>query len=183
MNVMEESKNDPVKAFIFSEPEDKSRTAHFIENLLRHRIKVYRPGSDLNISGKNFKARDSYIVPLQQPEYLYIKSMFETITEFEENVFYDIFTWVLPMSFNIDYSEYRSSTVNNLLGPEIVFPPYAEGSLRGNRDAYAWLFEWNEYYIPGALCRLLDEGLKVRVATQGFLYDDGKFRKGLKTVL
>ncbi|MBS0011943.1 MAG: hypothetical protein KFF49_11065, partial [Bacteroidales bacterium] len=50
-------------------------------------------------------------------------------------------------------------------------------SLRGNRDAYAWLFEWNEYYSPGALYRLLDKGLKARVATEDFIYDDGELKK------
>ncbi|MBN1388672.1 MAG: hypothetical protein JW965_09515 [Bacteroidales bacterium] len=174
---LERAQDDPLKAYVFSEPYDLSRTAHFIENLLRHQIKVYRLGSDINIGGKEYKAKDSYIVPLEQPEYLFIKSMFETITEFKENIFYDISTWVLPMSFNIDYSEYRTRSVNDLLGPEIVFPPYPEGSLRGNRDAYAWLFEWNDYYTPGALYRLLNEGLKARVATERFVYDDGEFKK------
>ncbi|MEA1887193.1 MAG: M14 family metallopeptidase [Bacteroidota bacterium] len=176
-DVKDKAENDPVKAYVFSEPFDLARTAHFIENLLRHQIKVYRLGTDINIDGKEYKAKDSYIIPFEQAEYLYIKSMFETITEFEENVFYDISSWVLPMSFNIDYSEYRSRSVNGVLGPEIIIPPYPEGSLRGNRDAYAWLFEWKEYYTPGALYRLLDEGLKARVATEGFVYDDGEFKK------
>ncbi|MFO7852695.1 MAG: M14 family zinc carboxypeptidase [Bacteroidota bacterium] len=176
-DVKNKAENDPVKAYVFSEPLDLSRTAHFIENLLRHQIKVYRLGADLNIDGREYKAKDSYIIPLEQAEYLYIKSMFETITEFEENVFYDISTWILPMSFNIDYSEYRSRSVNSVLGPEIIIPPYPKGSLRGNRDSYAWLFEWKDYYTPGALYRLLDEGLKARVATEGFLYDDGEFKK------
>ena len=174
-NVMEKAKDDLLKAYIFSEPSDMSRTAHLIENFLRHQIRVYRLGSDIKIDGKEYEAKNSFIIPLEQPEYLYIRSMFETITEFEENVFYDISTWVLPMSFNIDYSAYRSRSVNDLIGPEIIFPPYPEGSLRGNRDSYAWLFEWNDYYAPGALFRLLKKGLKARVATESFVYDEGDF--------
>ncbi|MBS0011558.1 MAG: hypothetical protein KFF49_09125, partial [Bacteroidales bacterium] len=176
-DVMKKAENDQLKAYVFSEPGDKARTAHFIENLLRHQVRIYRLAGDISIDGKKYLAEDSYIVPTRQAQYLFIKSLFETITEFEENVFYDISTWVLPMSFNIDYSGYRARSVDNILGPEIVYPPYAEGSLRGNRDAYAWLFEWNEYYSPGALYRLLDKGLKARVATEDFIYDDGELKK------
>lgn len=179
-DVKERSQNDPLKAYVFSEPTDRSRTAHFIENLLRHQIRVYRLGRDVNIDGINYRAEDSYIVPLEQSQYLYIKSMFETITEFEENVFYDISTWILPMSFNIDYSGYRSRDVSSIVGPEIIIPPFPEGSLRGSRDAYAYLFEWNEYYSPGALYRLMDAGLKPRLATEGFSYEDDEFQKKFK---
>ena len=176
-SAMEMADKNEIKAYLFSDPGDKGRTAHFIENLLRHQLKVYRLGKDIRINGKIFEAANSYIIPLRQPEYLYIRSMFETITEFRENVFYDISSWVLPLSFNIDYEEYRSKLDEGMIGPEIIIPPYAEGSLRGNRDSYAWLFEWNEYYTPGALYHVLDEGLKVRVSTGEFLYDDGEFAK------
>lgn len=175
--VMDMADDDGVKGYIFSEPADRSRTAHFIENLLRHQIKVYRLASDIDMNGKKYRAGDSYIVPLKQPQHLYIKSMFDTITEFEEDVFYDISTWVLPMSFNIDYDSYTGRSVDGIMGPEILFPPWPEGSLRGERDAYAWIFDWDDYYAPGALYRILDEGIKARVATDGLMYDDGEFRK------
>jgi len=179
-DAMVKAGNDEIKAYVFTEPSDRSRTAHFIENLLRHNIKVYRLGRDIRLEGKDYKAGDSYIIPLEQPEYLYIRSMFETVTEFRENVFYDISTWVLPMSFNIEYSPCKTGSLNTLMGPGIITAPFAEGSLRGERDAYAWVFEWTDYYSPGALYRILDEGIRARVATENFLYDDGEFSRQFK---
>lgn len=177
---IENAREEEIKAYVFSTPADKSRNARFIQNLLQHQVKVYRPGKDIVCDGKVFKAENSFVVPMAQKEYYYVKSMFEKITGFEENVFYDISTWILPLSFNIDYAEYTGRMDDALLGPEVIYPPYPEGSLRGERDAYAWIFEWNEYYSPGALYRILDAGINARVATEDFIYDDGDLRKNFK---
>ncbi len=179
--VIDLAANDQVKGYVFSEPGDKARAAHFIENLLYHQIKVYRLGKDITTGGNSYSAGTSYYVPLNQPEYRYIKSMFETVTKFEENVFYDISTWVLPYSFNIPYSSIGNiKGLTALKGPEVFVPPFAAGNLRASRDVYAYIFEWSEYYSPRALYRLLDGGLKVRVATSGFLYDDGEFKRNFR---
>ncbi|HKL67440.1 MAG TPA: hypothetical protein VJ877_06070, partial [Bacteroidales bacterium] len=177
---LENAREEEIKAYVFSTPPDKSRNARFIQNLLQHQVRVYRPKKDIVCNGKVFKAENSFVVPMAQKEYYYVKSMFEKITEFEENVFYDISTWILPLSFNIDYAEYKGRMDDDLLGPEVIYPPYPEGSLRGERDAYAWIFEWNEYYSPGALYRILDAGINARVATEDFIYDDGDLRKNFK---
>jgi hypothetical protein len=169
---------DAVKGYLFSEPSDNARTARFIENLMMHQIKVYRLGHDYSVDGKSYKAENSYYVPLRQNEYRYIKSMFETVTSFKDETFYDISTWTLPLSFDIPYSAVRSTKGAALqLGPELAAVPFADGKLLADREAYAYLFEWKEYYTPKALYALLDAGLKVRVATEGFTYSDGSLQK------
>lgn len=172
------AENDPVKAYVFSEPADKARAAHMIENLLHHQIKIYRLSEDINSGDRKWSAKDSYVIPLKQAEYRYIKSMFIKVNSFEENVFYDISSWNIPMSFNIPYTEYKSSrSVSGICGPEIIIPPFAEGSLLASRDAYAYVFEWDEYYTPAALYKLLEAGINARVATENFEYDDGELKK------
>jgi hypothetical protein len=172
---------DPIKGYVFSDDGDEARAAHFMENLLRHQINIYRLFEDVSLNGKNFSAGNSYIVPLDQPEYRYIKSMFETVSEYQEDVFYDISTWNLPMSFNLPYSSYGSSkSLANIRGPRVILPQFPEGSLQASKDAYAYVFEWNAYYAPKALYMLQDAGVVTRLAKGKFVYDDGEFKKSFK---
>src|SRR5690606_20878946 len=73
-----ESKKDPVKALIFGSAHDKGRVFHLAEILTRHNIRLYRPAADQTINGKTYRVESSYVIPLNQPEYRLIKSMFET---------------------------------------------------------------------------------------------------------
>lgn len=173
--------SDPVKGYVFSNDNDPGRTTHFIENLLRHQIYVYRLKNDISLDGKIFRATDSYLVPLNQPEYRYIKSIFGVMTEFEDETFYDISTWNLPMSFNLPYAAYSAGRgLSDIEGPRVVVPPIAEGSLQAGAGSYAYVFEWNDYYSPKALYSLLDAGLTVKLGNENFLYNDGRFKKEFK---
>jgi hypothetical protein len=167
----------PVKAFIFTEPSDNYRLAEFIKNLLYHKIKVYKLARDITKDGVLYKAEYSYIVPLKQYEHRFIRSLFEPVKEFTDSAFYDISTWVLPMSFNIQYSGINViKEMEGLAGSEITETPATGGKVEGLQNPYAYLFEWNEYLAPRALYTLQDAGVIPRVATSKFTFDDGSFR-------
>jgi hypothetical protein len=158
-----------VKAYIFTEPSDNARTGEFIKNLLRHQIKVYKLAHDITKNGIEFKSESSYVVPLKQNEYLFARSLFEPVKEFKDSTFYDVSTWVLPMSFNIPYTAVNlPAEMQGLTGAEVSEYPVLKGKLLGSRDAYAYLFEWNEYFTPKALYILQNSGLITRVATDKF---------------
>jgi hypothetical protein len=168
----------PVKAYIFTEPSDNYRLSEFIKILMYHKIRVYKLSKDLNMDGILYRADNSYIVPLKQNEHRFIRSLFEPIKEFTDSAFYDISTWVLPMSFNIQYSSLNViKEAEGLIGPEITEPPVTEGKLEGSQDPYAYLFEWNEYLAPKALFALQNAGVIARVATSKFTIDDGGLRR------
>jgi hypothetical protein len=167
-----------VKAFVFSEPSDNGRTSEFIKNLLHHQIKVFKLAGDISKNGIEFKANDSYIVPLKQNEYRFIRSLFEPVKEFTDSVFYDVSTWVLPMSFNIRYA--GISTIRefeSVIGTEISQAPIVPGGLIASKNSYAYLFEWNEYLSPKALFEIQKAGIITRVATDKFVCNDGKLNK------
>ncbi len=167
-----------IKAYVFTEPADNGRTSEFIRNLMRHQIKIFRISRDIARNGIQFKAENSYIIPLRQNEYRFIRSLFEPVKEFTDSAFYDISTWVLPMSFNIQYTAINiPKEMEGLTGAEITQVPEANGKLLASRDAYAYLFEWNEYYTPKALYSIQNAGLIARVATSEFLNDDGTLKK------
>lgn len=168
----------PVKAYIFTEPSDNARTSEFIKNLLRHQIKVFRLARDINRNGVEYKAENSYVVPLKQNEYLFVRSLFEPVKEFTDSTFYDISTWVLPMSFNIQYAGIIiPKEMEGIGGAEILNAPPLSGKLIASKDAYAYLFEWNEYFTPKALYILQNSGLIARVATDKFVSAYGTDKK------
>jgi hypothetical protein len=176
----------PVKAYVFTEPSDKQRTDEFIKVLLQHQIKVYELAGDLNRNGILYKAGSSYIVPLRQDEYRFIRSLFEPVKDFTDSIFYDISTWVLPMSFNISHSALDGSKdISGLTGKEISEAPVMEGKVTGSDNPYAYLFEWNEYLAPKALYELQKAGITTRVSKDKFQIDDEEIKKefGYGTIL
>jgi hypothetical protein len=169
----------PVKAYIFSEPSDNARLAEFINILLQHQIKVFGTSRDFTRNGIQYKAGNSYVVPLKQTEYRFIRSLFEPVKEFTDSAFYDVSTWVLPMSFNLNFADLTfSKELAGLVGSEITIPPVFSGRLVSSGNPYAFLFEWSEYYSPKALFALQNSGLITRVSMESFVYDDGILKKG-----
>jgi hypothetical protein len=176
----------PVKAYVFSEPDDNGRISYFINNLIRHHIRIFRLAKDVSRSGITYKSSESYIIPLKQNEFRFIRSLFEPVKDFTDSTFYDISTWILPMSFNIPFTAITTmKELDGLTGIEITSAPSVTGKLEGPAVPYAYLFEWKEYFTPRALYSIQDAGLSARVSTKEFLYDDGSFRKkfGYGTIL
>ena len=177
-DALNEADKHPVKAYIFSEPADNVRVSEFISILLQHRIKVYRTNREITKNGITYKPEESYLVPLNQPEYRFIRSLFEPVTEFTDSLFYDTSTWVLPMSFNLNFSPIAvSKEMAGLPGAEVTSSTVPQNGLNSPVNPFAWLFEWNGYYSPKALYYFQKLGLKTRVATESFVYDDGTLNK------
>ncbi len=168
----------PVKAFLFTEPADNGRVNEFIRILLAHQIKVYNTARTIAKNGTEYKAGSSFVVPLKQTEYRFIRSLFETVKEFTDSLFYDTSTWTLPLAFNLNYTALNiQKDMDGLTGQELAAPPVAAGNLKSPEDPYAYLFTWNEYYSPKALYKLQDAGIKARVSTGEFLYSDETLKK------
>ncbi len=164
----------PVKAYIFSEPSDNARTSEFISILLQHQIKVFKLDKTITRNNIEYEAGTSYVVPLKQGEFRLIRSLFEPILEFNDSSFYDVSTWILPMSFNIPYAPlYSEKEMTGITGTELSEAPAKSGKLIASGNTYAYLFDWSEYYTPKALYRLHDEDLTVRVSTDEFVTDVG----------
>lgn len=167
---------DPVKAIAFGSVRDKARAFHLAEIIARMDISVYRPVSAININGKSFDASSCYIVPLNQPQYRLIKSMFEIRTKFADSLFYDISSWTLPLAAGLDYEELKSLP---RLGEKVTEPAMPVGQLIGGESNYAYVFETYGYYAPRAIYRLLERNFRIKVATSIFHHPNGKeFRQG-----
>ena len=170
-----ESRKDRIKAFIFGS-RDKARAYHLAEIIARHDISVFKASANHTFNKKTFDAASSFIVPINQSQYKLLKSMFETRTEFQDSLFYDISSWTLSLAAGVEFEELRSIPAPGEKITDFRLPP---GKLIGGRSEYAYVFESTPYYTPRAIYRLLDEGVRVKVATSPFNHTNGKrFERG-----
>ena len=162
---LDEASDSSTRAWVISAPGDPARMHLFADVLNYHRISTHRLARDIDAGGNRFSAADSLIVPVSQPQYRLIRSVFETLTEFEDSTFYDVSTWTLPPAFGLDYAALSGRQFrDNLVGREYAPPmPVAEAP---DESTYGYVFEWGPYYAPRALQRVLENELLARVATK-----------------
>lgn len=166
-----EAAKDVNKAIVFGSAKDKAKAFHLAEIIARQHIDIYKIASTQNINGKAFDAESSYIVPLNQANYRLIKGMFEKRTQFKDSLFYDISSWTMPLAFGLEYEELKALPA---LGEKVIEAKLPVGKRIGDKSEYAYVFESSHYYAPRALYKLLDAGLRVKVATSPFYHSDGK---------
>ena len=162
------------KAIVFGDYKDASKVYHFAEILQRHKIKFYELKEDFSIDGKTFKKGYSYVVPKNQKQHKLINAIFEKRTTFKDSLFYDVSAWTLPLAFNLDYIENASlsrsgNLINDLKPPKSVSPMIS---------SYAYLMEWNDYYTPKVLHKMLQKGLLVKVGMKPFKLENKQYDYG-----
>lgn len=158
-----DARADPVKAHIFQAPGDPALLHHALELLQRHRIEVRTTARAHRVAGREFAA-GALIVRTGQPQYRLIKALFEAPTEFQSKIFYDVSAWTMPLAFGLDHAALRSvpgSLVGAVAPPAALAPAPMPGAAQ-----VAYIFPWRHYYAPRALGRLLDAGIRPRVATK-----------------
>jgi hypothetical protein len=161
---LELAEGDATKGYIFSAPGDKARAYHALDILNRHQIRVNKLSDDVTINGVSFAVDHSYIVETTQTQYRMVKALFEKITTFENDTFYDVSAWTLPLAFDFDFAALGSRDIQGNLGEQVYaeFPVEAEP----DRATYAYLFSWSNYYAPRALYKLLDAGLRPKFSNK-----------------
>ena len=166
---LKEAGDDPVKAYIFKAEKDPARAYHLADILQKQEIDFYKPSRKIEVDEEEFLPENSYLIPLKQRNYKIIKAMFETRTEFEDSLFYDVSGWTYPLAFNLEYSEMSSRDYGrNQLGEKVTELQFPNGAVIGGQSNYAYAFEWHGYYAPRAANRLLSKGLRLKVGTQPF---------------
>lgn len=164
MNVKQEAAAFPVKAYLFGDAFDQTRNALFIEMMKRHKIEVYENKQSLDADGKTFAAGSSWIVPTNQSQFKLVKTIFEKTLNYEDSLFYDITSWTFPLAMGIPYAELKTAPVLGSLVDEVKKPV---GKVTGT-SAYAYAFEWDDFYAPKLLYALQSKGVITKAASQLF---------------
>jgi hypothetical protein len=157
----------PVAAYVWSLYPDRTRAQELAALLRRHRIRVHELGRAVEVDGRRFEPGQALIVPVDQPQARLIQGMMERRTEFQDSIFYDVSSWTLPLAYGLDYAEVRGRA-SPLLGPELGPTALDGGGVIGGDASYAYVMDWNHYYAPRALYRLLEAGSRPLLATSPF---------------
>ncbi|MBK7407724.1 MAG: zinc carboxypeptidase [Saprospirales bacterium] len=176
---VEEARTDKRKAFVFSAPGDPARARAFIELLLRHQIRVQEVETSLRAEEKTFEAGQSFAVPLEQPQYRLIRTLFENVLEFRDSIFYDISAWTLPLAFQLEYASLDKGQWKDIRDGKVLSTAPPLPLQRVDYSAYAYLMHWSDYYAPKALNLLQQKGIRTKVATEPFGDAQGRtFERG-----
>ncbi|MCB0395277.1 MAG: zinc carboxypeptidase [Flavobacteriales bacterium] len=169
LDAEKEAHHDPVKAFVVDCKNDEGRMYHFLKLLRHHKINIYHLAKEIEVNGVRFKPGTAYIMPMEQPQYRLIKAMFESLHSFKDSLFYDVSSWTLPLSFNLDFARLnRRQYKPDLMGEEVKEVLFPEGRLFGDKSDYGYVLEWDNYYAPRLVNALLKRDLVVKTATKPF---------------
>ena len=178
ISALQEAEKAPVKAYVFGDPSDITRTRMFVRLLQAHQIEIHKLAKNFSGNGYSFTPSCGYVVPAEQPQYRLVRALFEKTTRFRDSTFYDVSTWTFPLAFNMPFSAVQERKgLASLTGERVEKVVLPEGKITGGMSRYGYLFAWNEYKTPALLYRILSAGLYARVAMSPFIYDDGILKK------
>ncbi|MEQ8434330.1 MAG: M14 family metallopeptidase [Oceanicaulis sp.] len=153
--------SDPVSAYVFTSS-DRARMADFIEMLGVHEIEVRSLRQPLQADGRSYQPGEAVIVPVNQDQYRLVQGLFETRIIEDKTEFYDVSGWTQPLAWDLDYSVVRGGLFSpNIAGDALE--GFERAAPEPERSSYAYVLEWDSYYAPRALYRMLDAGLRARV--------------------
>jgi len=160
------AKKEKFSGYLIAENNDLYRLNVFLDKLKQHHINVYPLTEDFRLDGKLYDKEHSYYLPIAQKQYRVIQALFNQGTHFEDNTFYDVSGWTMPLAMDIDF--HKVSRTWGLNVSEQAWQPSQYQPLAINKDAYAYVFEWHEFLAPKLLNQLLTKGIKAKVATKTF---------------
>ena len=156
---------DGQAGWVFTAPGDPERAARFVRLLRLHDIDVNHVTSDLTVEARTYQAGSSFYVPLDQTNHRMLRGIFDRFTEFEENIFYDVSGWTLPLAYDLAYAPVsrraiRSSQIGDLADGSFQSAPVPD------RAPYGYVFDWSHTFAPRALNRILAADLMARATME-----------------
>ncbi|RSK47707.1 zinc carboxypeptidase [Hymenobacter rigui] len=131
------------------------------------------------------------VVSMYQPKSTLVKVLFEPQAQLEDSLTYDLTAWSLPYAFGLKgyalknqllvvSSRLPAATVIEKGGKPAPLPASAvTGSQPATGNApYAYLARWNNLQDVRFLSRLMQQGVKMRVADEPFETEGQKYQRG-----
>lgn len=153
----ENARQADLSGWVFTARNDPERAARFVRLLRMHDIEVRALSADMTVDEQTYPAKTSYYVPMAQTNNRMIRGIFERFTEFEENIFYDVSGWTLPLAYDLDYKSVRRPALTGDMADGTFKPAPAPVP---DRAPYGYVFDWSHTYAlcsagakPGLGCR------------------------------
>ena len=175
-SALAEGKKSPVRAYVFGDSEDQSRTKAFADLLLKHRIETYQLGADLTVGANKYQKGKAYVVTADQTQYRMVRSMFEKVTSFHDSIFYDASTWTIALAYGLPHDA-LNATVKFTKGARLTAEDVMLKPAPVEKTNYAYLIEWTEYNASRALYYLLSRNVFVKAAFKPFTAEVNGVRK------
>ncbi len=152
-----------VKAYVVDRSEYPNRAQALVDNLRRHRVRIFELERRYESEERTFEPGEAYIIPMNQPQQQFIRAMMEKRTEFPAETSHDVSTWTMPLTFGTPYAEIRRDPVP-FTGNEVTGFGFSGGEFTGTLETnVGYVMEWGRYFSPRALYRLQDAGVVTRV--------------------
>jgi len=156
-----------MNGFVIDISQQPQRGIQLLDFLDRHNIKARNLASDKTINKHTFKKDQAVYVSLDQPQTTLIQALFATDKRFENNTFYDVSAWNLPMAWGLSWAPVSGGIDSN---DQFKMPKKQNGY---QKDAVAFAFNWNNVNAPAALNYLLSQQQTVFISAKP-LKVDGK---------
>ena len=159
---------DEYAGYLITETNDKSRINSMLNKLSAHQIRYYPINKNIKVDDVQFAAEHSFFVPLEQPQYRLIKSLFSTRKRFNNNTFYDVSNWNIALAYNIKYRGVERSRWRKVsYFDSTPVKKNKKGSMI-DPEAVAYAFSWQDSNAPKLLQTLLTKGVKARISSEPF---------------
>ncbi len=156
-NAAKEVKGDGTVYKISKKP-DYNKAIYLAKLLSQHDIIIYDDG---NMEGY-------FYIPVQQKQSRLIKTMFEVVTDFKVNIFYDVSTWHFPAAFNMLISNSVQSISDDwkLFNAEELVQH--DNAFKTDTEMVSFAFEWEDLNAGILLNALLENGFQPRMMHEAF---------------
>ena len=156
---------DNRRAYVFTAAGDPERANRFVRLLRMHDIDVYTLEGDVRADGRTYAAGESFVVPMNQDQHRMIRGVFDQVTEFPENIFYDVSGWTLPLAYDLEYSALTGGLRSVSMSDELADGAF-EAAPAPDVAPYGYALEWSHTFAPRALNRILSAELLARAGTE-----------------
>ena len=158
--------NAGFQAWVIGDANDPARALELMDVFKRHQVEYSTLSSEISADGQVFKPGHAWVIPVKQRQFGLAQAMLETRSKFEDNTFYDVSAWNLPMAYNLPFAKlaHLPATSDNANRQKTNAP---------EAGAVAWIISWQQMNAPAVLQDLLNAGARVRAATKPFSMRSG----------
>jgi hypothetical protein len=161
-----ESKQAPVKGYVFGNIHNTYNGQALATMLLRHKVEVSVLEKDFTDGKQTYEAGKAFYVSAEQPQYRLIRTVFEKVSSYKDSLFYDVTAWTMPLAYGVNYAEVAGS--KNISSRPVQAGLEVMGAFSGGENDYAWLLDWRDFEAPKALYALQSKKIVTRIASRAF---------------
>jgi len=160
-SMLERARERNFAAWLVSDDGDPARARFFLDILDLHQVEYQPLAETVRAGSVEFVPGHAWVIPAEQRQFGLLEAMMEQRTEFEDNTFYDVSAWTLPLAVNLPFA-----SVNRIPQREAVIE--SSRGLPPDANAPAWVVRWSQLNSPALLQELLAAEVRVRTSVRSF---------------